>query len=89
MTTGTLYTYMAVPPLPGSLWLFSGGIPHAVLPTVLPHGTEEPKLARISVGINFSDARSAAPAPAAVPLDHVCTPSPVGVSVRCCTRTSS
>ena len=59
------HSYMAVPPLPGSLWLFSGCVAHAVLPTVLPPRGQEPKLARISVGINFSDARSAEPCPAA------------------------
>jgi hypothetical protein len=55
------HSYMSVAPLPGSLWIFPGSVPHAVMQTVLPHGVTEPAEARISIGINFSDAKSPPP----------------------------
>jgi len=55
------HSYMSVAPLPGSLWIFPGSIPHAVMQTVLPHGVAEPEQPRISIGINFADAKSPPP----------------------------
>ena len=55
------HSYMSVAPLPGSLWIFPGSVPHAVMQTVLPRGVTEPEQARISIGINFSDAKSPPP----------------------------
>ena len=52
------HSYMSVSPLPGSLWIFPGSVPHAVMQTVLPNGVTEPVPARISIGINFCDAKS-------------------------------
>ena len=52
------HSYMSVAPLPGSLWIFPGSVPHAVMQTVLPNGVTEPVQARISIGINFCDAKS-------------------------------
>lgn len=52
------HSYMSVAPLPGSLWIFPGSVPHAVMQTVLPHGVTNPVQARISIGINFCDAKS-------------------------------
>mmetsp|Transcript_16670 Transcript_16670/g.33602 ORF Transcript_16670/g.33602 Transcript_16670/m.33602 type:complete len:334 (-) Transcript_16670:631-1632(-) len=66
------HSYLAVPPTPGSLWLFPGSIPHAVLGV---HGTaaepnagevattSEPKPARISVAINLIHATPPAASP--------------------------
>lgn len=68
------HSYMAVAPLPGSMWLFPGSIAHAVMPTVLPPGVGEPVVARVSIGINFSDAKALPPQqslaslPPAVPI---------------------
>jgi len=59
------HSYMSVAPLPGSLWIFPGSVPHAVMQTLLPHGVTEPVQARISIGINFCDAM---PPPARVVL---------------------
>ena len=42
------HTYFAVPPTPGSLWLFPGSVPHCVF----PRGEHE-RGARISVAMNF------------------------------------
>jgi len=55
------HSYMAVAPLPGSMWIFPGSLPHAVMHTVLPCGVNEPEQPRISIGINFQDARSPPP----------------------------
>ena len=55
------HSYMSVAPLPGSLWIFPGSVPHAVMQTVLPDGVSEPVNARISIGINFCDAKSPPP----------------------------
>jgi len=55
------HSYMSVEPLPGSLWIFPGSVPHAVMQAVLPYGVSEPEQARISIGINFSDAMSPPP----------------------------
>jgi len=68
------HSYMSVAPLPGSLWIFPGSVPHAVMQTILPYGVTNPEHARISIGINFSDAKSPPPhsrtclAPAIPPL---------------------
>jgi len=52
-----LHSFMAVPPKPGTLWLFPGGIPHAVMAsrTSRGGGAEEP--ARVSIALNFNDSR--------------------------------
>jgi len=55
------HSYMSVAPLPGSMWIFPGSVPHAVMHTVLPSGVKEPEQPRISIGINFQDARSPPP----------------------------
>ena len=55
------HSYMSVAPLPGTMWIFPGSVPHAVMHTVLPPGVSEPEQLRISVGINFLDARSPPP----------------------------
>lgn len=55
------HSYMSVAPLPGSLWIFPGSVPHAVMQTVLPNGGIEAEQARISIGINFCDAKSPPP----------------------------
>ena len=55
------HSYMAVAPLPGSMWLFPGSMPHTVMHTVLPPGVNEPEQPRISIGINFQDARPPPP----------------------------
>ena len=49
-------SYFAVPPRPGTLWLFPGSVPHTVMHTVLPAGVDEPSTPRISIGINFESA---------------------------------
>jgi hypothetical protein len=49
-------SYFAVPPTPGTLWLFPGSVPHTVMHTVLPEGVPEPATPRISIGINFETA---------------------------------
>jgi len=54
------HSFMTVAPLPGSMWIFPGSVPHAVMHTVLPSGVNEPA-PRISIGINFQDARSPPP----------------------------
>ena len=41
--------YFAVPPTPGTLWLFPGGAPHCVLPF---HGEG----VRVSCAVNFEEA---------------------------------
>ena len=56
-------TYFAVPPVPGTLWLFPGSMPHTVMPTVLPDGVDEPETPRISLGINFEVAVPPLPRP--------------------------
>ena len=62
------HSYLAVPPLPGSLWLFPGSVPHAVLQCMPPETTVpatpppsgavalQCSSARISIAINFLDA---------------------------------
>ena len=35
------HCYFAVPPVPGTLWLFPGTVPHCVLPIVPGHGQQE------------------------------------------------
>lgn len=54
-------SYMAVAPLPGSIWIFPGSVHHAVMPAVIPSGVQEPEQSRISIGINFQDARPPPP----------------------------
>jgi len=49
-------SYFAVPPAPGTLWLFPGSVPHTVMHTVLPEGVPEPFMPRISIGVNFDSA---------------------------------
>ena len=55
------HSFMSVAPLPGTMWIFPGSVPHAVMHTVLPSGVNEPEQPRISIGINFQDARSPPP----------------------------
>jgi hypothetical protein len=58
---GCTHTYMPIHPEPGRLWLFSGSIPHTVLGAAgEPQGVQRAAhgRARISVAINFVDARS-------------------------------
>lgn len=61
------YAFMAVPPVPGTLWLFPGSVPHRVLGMTLQAGIadKQGRLAaeergqwapRISIAINFIDA---------------------------------
>lgn len=63
------HSYLAVPPTPGSLWLFPGSVPHCVI-----HGSDgldvndedEEKLdeaARISIAINYTEATAPLPLP--------------------------
>jgi hypothetical protein len=61
-------SYFAVPPSPGTLWLFPGSMPHTVMPTVLPDGLDEPETPRISIGINFEVAVPPLPRPWRVPV---------------------
>ena len=60
------HTFLAVPPVPGTLWLFPGGIPHAVvtmcrIPPEVDLDEESPPCTRISVAMNFQDAKSPVP----------------------------
>ena len=58
------HSYLAVPPEPGSLWLFSGGIPHCVMPFVpAARGAPGALQPRVSVAINLTDERDKAPRP--------------------------
>ena len=52
----TAHTYLAVPPTPGTLWLFAGSVPHCVFAS----DADEPSQARISVAVNLG---AAAPPP--------------------------
>ena len=58
--TLSTHSFLAVPPEPGALWLFPGGIPHAVMPTSHAgsrQGRRDLRAhARISVAINFEEA---------------------------------
>ena len=45
--------------------LFPGTVPHAVMCTVLPPGAPEPETPRISIGVNWAEAVTPAPAPPA------------------------
>ena len=52
----TSHTYMAVAPIPGTLWLFNGSIPHCVFSQAEACSTASANLqapARISIAINF------------------------------------
>jgi len=62
----TSHTYMAVPPTPGTFWLFPGMVPHCVFPVAPGEGQAESRrggerssaeagdsAARISIAINF------------------------------------
>lgn len=60
---GASHTYFAVPPTPGTLWLFGGTVPHCVMRTQLPPGVPEPESPRISIGVNWSDAVTPSPRP--------------------------
>ena len=51
---GATHSYMAVHPLPGTLWLFPGHIPHAVM-AMSGIGNQAPDR-RISVAMNFTNA---------------------------------
>lgn len=68
------HCYLAVPPLPGTLWFFPGSVPHCVLGTEecvsdpldrsgeLDSSTDNPdEEARISVAMNFTDAKAPPP----------------------------
>mmetsp|Transcript_33033 Transcript_33033/g.107994 ORF Transcript_33033/g.107994 Transcript_33033/m.107994 type:complete len:322 (+) Transcript_33033:121-1086(+) len=55
------HSYMSVAPTPGSLWIFPGSVPHAVMQAVLPDGVAEAEQARISIGVNFLDAKPPPP----------------------------
>ena len=65
-------SYFAVPPLPGTLWIFPGSVPHTVMPTELPPGLPEPEIPRISIGVNFDRATPPLPRPwrRPAPLAH-------------------
>ena len=56
-------TYLAVPPQPGTLWLFPGSLPHLVMRRLLPPGVAEPEVPRISIGVNFDFAVPPLPSP--------------------------
>lgn len=58
------HTYFAVHPVPGSLWMFPGSIPHLVLGSIVPAGGAKARSPRVSIAVNFVDA---APKP---PTDH-------------------
>ena len=47
---GAVSTYLAVPPSPGTLWLFDGAVPHCVLPSNPDIVSPRP---RISVAVNL------------------------------------
>lgn len=68
--SGATHTYLAIPPVPGTLWLFSGSIPHCVFPGAVHAGHQQPnpsanrhnsleldkaRGARISVAMNFDE----------------------------------
>ena len=63
---GSTHSFLAVPPEPGTMWLFPGGLPHCVMPFVDsgeghaggPGGHHPGDMPgdRISVAINFEDA---------------------------------
>eukprot|EP00966_Prymnesium_polylepis_P019009 438205-Prymnesium_polylepis.1 len=66
------HTFLAVPPVPGMLWLFPGKIPHAVMPAPpVFHESESNTMReassapcpRISVAANFWEAKPPAPRP--------------------------
>ena len=62
---------MSVAPTPGSLWIFPGSVPHAVMQAVLPDGVAEAEQARISIGINFLDAKPPPPHGIPPPVDPI------------------
>ncbi len=49
------HSYLAVPPLPGSLWLFPGAVPHGVLPFAADSKRGWQQDPRISIAINLAD----------------------------------
>ena len=56
--------YFDVSPVPGTLWIFPGSLPHLVMPQHAPPG-----LLRVSIGMNFHDAMP--PPPALALVSHV------------------
>ena len=68
---GSTHSFLAVPPEPGTMWLFPGGLPHCVMPFVdsgeghaggpggHPGDMPGDNGSRISVAINFEDATPA------------------------------
>ena len=64
-------TYMALPPVPGTLWFFPGNVPHAVMgrcpsscmppPPAASVGDDTACTPRISIAINFTHAMPPAP----------------------------
>ena len=61
---GSTHSFLAVPPEPGTMWLFPGGLPHCVMPfsdsgEAHAGGPGEPRADRgdrISVAVNFEEA---------------------------------
>ena len=61
---GSTHSFLAVPPEPGTMWLFPGGLPHCVMPfsdsdEAHAGGPGEPPADlgdRISVAVNFEEA---------------------------------
>ena len=59
-STGASHTYLAVPPTPGTLWLFPGGVPHCVFAsssTICERSASQDcvdNVCRISVAMNFA-----------------------------------
>ena len=67
VSRGASNTYLAVPPEAGSLYVFSGAIPHCVLPYGSGVAQGQPTRAkvapRVSVAINLTDERDECPPP--------------------------
>ena len=57
------HSYMTIPPVPGTFWLFPGSVPHRVLGMLgaadtVASGTRGMWAPRISIAMNFTDART-------------------------------